>query len=219
MAHRVTLIPGDGTGPELTEATRRVLEATGVEFEWDVQPAGADVMAAHGGNPLPESTLDSVRRNGVALKGPITTPLGVGFRSVNVQLRKDLDLYAQVRPCKTYPGVRSRYADVDLVIIRETTEDIYAGIEFEQGGAEAEELIRWLEARGEHLPQRDSGISIKPISITGTRRVFEFAFDYARTMGRRKITAVHKANIMKFTDGLWLREARAVAATHPEIEF
>ncbi len=219
MTYRVTLIPGDGTGPELTEATRRVLDATGVDFDWDVQPAGAEVMAAHGGNPLPEETLASIRRNGIALKGPITTPIGEGFRSVNVALRQQLDLYAQVRPCKTYPGVRSRYEDVDLVIIRETTEDIYAGIEFEQGTPAAEELISWLERQGETLPQRDSGLSIKPISITGTRRVFEFAFDYAARMGRRKITAVHKANIMKFTDGLWLREARAVAAEHPEIEF
>jgi isocitrate dehydrogenase (NAD+) len=219
MAHRVTLIPGDGIGPELTEATRRVLDATGVEFEWDVQPAGADVMAEHGGNPLPEETLESIRRNGVALKGPITTPIGEGFRSVNVGLRVALDLYAQVRPCKTYQGVRTRYDDVDLVIVRETTEDIYAGIEFEQGSPDAEELIAWLAAHGEPLPQRDSGISIKPISITGTRRVFEFAFDYARRMGRRKVTAVHKANIMKFTDGLWLRVARAVAAENDDIEF
>ncbi len=219
MTYQVTLIPGDGTGPELTEATRRVLDATGVDFAWDVQPAGADVMAEHGGNPLPDETLASIRRNGVALKGPITTPIGEGFRSVNVALRQQLDLYAQVRPCKTYPGVRTRYDNVDLVIIRETTEDIYAGIEFEQGSAATEELIAWLEDHGERLPQRDSGISIKPISLTGTRRVFEFAFEYAARMGRRKITAVHKANIMKFTDGLWLRVARAVAADHPEIEF
>ena len=219
MAHRVTLIPGDGIGPELTEATRRVLEATGVEFEWDVQPAGADVMDDHGGNPLPEETLESIRRNRVALKGPITTPVGDGFRSVNVGLRVALDMYAQVRPCKTYPGVRTRYEDIDLVIVRETTEDIYAGIEFEQGSPDAEELRAWLEAHGEKLPMPDSGISIKPISITGTRRVFEFAFDYARKMGRQKITAVHKANIMKFTDGLWLRVARAVAAENPDIAF
>jgi isocitrate dehydrogenase (NAD+) len=219
VAHRVTLIPGDGIGPELTEATRRVLEATGVEFEWDVQPAGADVMAAHGGNPLPDETLESVRRNGVALKGPITTPVGEGFRSVNVGLRVALDLYAQVRPCKTYEGVRTRYDDVDLIIVRETTEDIYAGIEFEEGTPDAEELIAWLTDHGQKIPQLDSGISIKPISITGTRRVFEFAFDYARRMGRRKITCVHKANIMKFTDGLWLHVAQAVAKEHPDIEF
>ena len=196
-----------------------MLEATGVEFEWDVQPAGADVMADHGGNPLPEATLESIRRNRVALKGPITTPVGDGFRSVNVGLRVALDMYAQVRPCKTYPGVRTRYEDIDLVIVRETTEDIYAGIEFEQGSPDAEELRAWLEAHGEKLPMPDSGISIKPISITGTRRVFEFAFDYARKMGRQKITAVHKANIMKFTDGLWLRVARAVAEENPDIAF
>jgi isocitrate dehydrogenase (NAD+) len=219
MAHRVTLIPGDGIGPELTEATRRVLEATGVAFEWDVQVAGAEVMADHGGNPLPAETLESVRRNGVALKGPITTPIGEGFRSVNVGLRTALDLYAQVRPCKTYPGVRTRYEDVDLVIVRETTEDIYAGIEFEEGTPDALELTRWLEAHGETLPQADSGLSIKPISITGSRRVFQFAFDYARRMGRSKITCVHKANIMKFTDGLWLRTARQVAAQNTDIEF
>ena len=173
MAHRVTLIPGDGIGPELTEATRRVLEATGVKFEWDVQDAGADVMAAHGSNPLPDETLASVRRNGVALKGPITTPIGEGFRSVNVRLRADLDLYAQVRPCKTYPGVRTRFDDVDLIIIRENTEDLYAGIEYEQGTPDAEELISWIESKGGSLRWRDAGISIKPISVTGTRRIFE----------------------------------------------
>jgi isocitrate dehydrogenase (NAD+) len=219
MAHRVTLIPGDGTGPELTEATRRVLEATGVQFEWDVQPAGEEVMHAHGGNPLPDATLDSIRTNGVALKGPITTPVGGGFRSVNVGLRKSLDLYAQVRPCKSYPGVRSRFEDVDLVIIRENTEDLYAGIEYEQGTPDAEELIAWIESKGGSLRWKDAGISIKPISVTGTRRIFEFAFDYARKLGRRKVTAVHKANIMKFSDGLWLRVAREVAAENSDIEF
>ena len=219
MAHRVTLIPGDGTGPELTEATRRVLEATGVEFDWDVQQAGSDVMAEHGGNPLPDATLDSVRANGVALKGPITTPIGTGFRSVNVALRKELDMYAQVRPCKSYAGVRTRFDDVDLVIVRENTEDLYAGIEYEQGTPEVEELISWIESKGGRLRWRDAGISIKPISITGTRRIFEFAFDYARRNGRRKLTAVHKANIMKFSDGLWLRVAREVAGENPDIEF
>ena len=219
MAHRVTLIPGDGTGPELTEATRRVLEATGVEFEWDVMPAGAEVMDQYGGNPLPEPTLESVRRNGVALKGPITTPVGVGFRSVNVALRKALDLYAQVRPCKLYPGVRSHYDEVDFVIIRENTEDLYTGIEYEQGSDDAKELIAWIEAHGGHLPHSDAGISIKPISITGTRKIVEFAFRYARETGRKKITAVHKANIMKYTDGLWLHTAREVAAENTDIEF
>ncbi len=219
MAHRVTLIPGDGTGPELTEATRRVLEATGVEFDWDVQHAGTDVMDEYGGNPLPEHVLDSIRANGIALKGPITTPVGGGFRSVNVGLRKSLDLYAQVRPCKSYEGVRSRFDDVDLIIVRENTEDLYAGIEYEQGTSDAEELIAWIESKGGTLRWRDAGISIKPISVTGTRRIFEFAFDYARRNGRRKVTAVHKANIMKFSDGLWLRVAREVADENPDLEF
>ena len=219
MAHRVTLIYGDGTGPELTEATRRVLEATGVEFVWDEQPAGEEAMHEHGGNPLPEQTLESIRANGVALKGPITTPVGGGFRSVNVGLRKSLDMYAQVRPCKTYPGVRTRFDDVDLVIIRENTEDLYAGIEYEEGSADANELIAWIESKGGALRWNDAGISIKPISVTGTRRIFEFAFDWARRNGRRQITAVHKANIMKFSDGLWLRVAREVAEENTDIEF
>jgi isocitrate dehydrogenase (NAD+) len=219
MAHRVTLIPGDGTGPELTEATRRVLEATGVSFDWDLRQAGEEVMEQYGGNPLPDETLDAIRETRVALKGPITTPVGSGFRSVNVGLRKGLDLYAQVRPCKTYPGVRARFEDVDLIVIRENTEDLYAGIEYEQGTADAEELIAWIEAKGGKLRHRDAGISIKPISITGTRRIFEFAFDYARRNGRSKITAVHKANIMKFSDGLWLRVAREVAAENADVEF
>jgi len=219
VAHRVVLIPGDGTGPELTEATRRALEATGVEFDWDVRNAGADVMDQYGGNPLPPDVLDAIRDTGVALTGPITTPVGGGFRSVNVALRKELDMYAQVRPCKSYPGVRSRFQDVDLIIVRENTEDLYAGIEYEQGSAEAQELVDWIESKGGKLRHRDVGISIKPISITGTRRIFEFAFDYARKNGRKKITAVHKANIMKFSDGLWLRVAREVAAENEDIHF
>src|SRR6266511_2632794 len=219
VAHKVVLIPGDGTGPELTEATRRVLEATGVEFDWDVREAGADVMERHGGNPLPGHVLDSIRANGTALKGPITTPVGGGFRSVNVGLRKELDMYAQVRPCQSYAGVRTRFDDVDLVIVRENTEDLYGGIEYEEGTPDAEELIEWIESKGGKLRWRDAGISIKPISVTGTRRVFEFAFDYARRMGRRKVTAVHKANIMKFSDGLWLRVAREVAEENPDLEF
>jgi isocitrate dehydrogenase (NAD+) len=219
MAHRVVLIPGDGTGPELTEATRRVLEATGVEFDWEVRQAGADVMEQYGGNPLPDETLEAVRAAGVALKGPITTPVGTGFRSVNVGLRKSLDLYAQVRPCKTYPGVRTRFENVDLVVIRENTEDLYAGIEFEQGSAEAHELIDWIEQRSKSRIRKDSGLSVKPISVTGTRRIVEFAFDYARRNGRRKVTAVHKANIMKFSDGLYLEVAREVAAENGAVEF
>jgi isocitrate dehydrogenase (NAD+) len=219
VAHKVVLIPGDGTGPELTEATRRVLEATGVEFDWDVREAGADVMDKYGGNPLPDDVLDAIRETGVALKGPITTPVGGGFRSVNVALRKSLDLYGQIRPCKTYPGVRTRFEDVDLIIVRENTEDLYAGIEYEQGSAEAVELIGWIKQHGGKLAHDDAGISIKPLSITGTRRIVQFAFDYARRNGRSKVTAVHKANIMKFSDGLFLHVAREVAAENDDIEF
>src|ERR687896_639616 len=168
MAQRVTFIPGDGTGPEIAEATRRVLEASGAELEWEVQHAGADVMNEYGGNPLPDHVLDSIKRNGVALKGPITTPVGTGFRSVNVALRKTLDLYGQVRPCRTYPGVRSRYEGVDLVVVRENTEDLYAGIEFEEGSPEAHSLIAWLEENARSRVRPDSGLSLKPISVVGT---------------------------------------------------
>jgi isocitrate dehydrogenase (NAD+) len=219
MAHRVTLIPGDGTGPELTEATRRVLEATGVEFDWDVRYAGTDVMAEHDGNPLPDDVLDAIRETGVALKGPITTPVGGGFRSVNVALRKSLDLYAQVRPCKSYEGVRTRFPEVDVVVVRENTEDLYAGVEFEEGSDEALELIEWIHEKARARVRQDSGLSIKPLSITGTRRIVQFAFDYARRNGRGKVTAVHKANIMKFSDGLFLRVAREVAAENDDVEF
>src|SRR5438477_6374187 len=203
MAHRVTLIPGDGVGPELSEATRRVLEGTGVQFDWDVQEAGADVMDKYG-TPLPEHVLESIRTNGVAIKGPITTPVGHGFRSVNVALRKELDLYACLRPCKSYKGVRSRYDDIDIVIVRENHEDLYAGIEFREGSAEALKLIDVLEDLGTPRIREDSGISIKPISITGSQRIARFAFEYARRYDRHKVTAVHKSNIMKFSDGLFL---------------
>jgi isocitrate dehydrogenase (NAD+) len=214
----VTFIPGDGVGPELSEATRRVLEATGVEFDWDVQEAGADVMDTFG-TPLPEPVLESIRANGIAIKGPITTPVGTGFRSVNVALRKELDLYACLRPCKHYTGVRSRYEDVDVVIVRENTEDLYAGIEFEQGLEETEKLIEFLKELSGKEIREDSGISIKPISVTGTRRITKYAFDYARKYGRKKVTAVHKANIMKFSDGLFLQTASEVAKEYPDVEF
>jgi isocitrate dehydrogenase (NAD+) len=209
--HRVTLIPGDGTGPEITEATRRVLEATGVKFEWEVQLAGVDVMEQFG-TPLPEQVLESIRTNKVAIKGPITTPVGTGFRSVNVALRKELDLYMCLRPCKSYPGVRSRYENIDLVIVRENHEDLYAGIEFEQGSSDATKLIDFLADLGTRRIREDSGISIKPISVFGTQRIVRAAFDYAIKNGRKKVTAVHKANIMKFSDGLFLKTAREVAA-------
>ncbi len=217
MAHRVTLIPGDGTGPELTEATRRVLEATGIGLEWDVRQAGVDVME-EAGTPLPDETLESVRRNGVALKGPITTPIGTGFRSVNVALRHELGLYACLRPCKSYPGVRSRYDDVDLVIVRENTEDLYAGIEYEAGTPEAESVIRMLNGLQARQIRAGSGISVKPISREGSERIVRFAFEYARDHGRTRVSCVTKANIMKFTDGLFLDVFRSVAKEFPEIE-
>lgn len=209
MAHRITLIPGDGTGPEITEATRRVIEATGAPIEWEIKEAGVDVMDRYG-TPLPDEVLESIRRNKVALKGPITTPIGTGFRSVNVALRKQLDLYACVRPCKYYPGIRSKYTDVDLVVVRENTEDLYAGVEWDLGTDEAKEIIEMSE--GKIRP--DSAISIKPISVTGTRRIVKLAFDYAIANGRRSVTAVCKANIMKFTDGLFYRVARDVAKAY-----
>lgn len=218
MSYRVTLIPGDGIGPEVTDATRRVLDATGVEIEWEVQEAGSDVMEKYG-TPLPDAVLESIRRNKVALKGPITTPIGTGFRSVNVALRKELDLYACLRPAKWYEGVRSRYRDVDLVIVRENTEDLYAGIEFEEGTPETAGLIEHLSEMGGKPIRKDSGISIKPISISGTERIVTFAFDYAREHGRRKVAAVTKANIMKYTDGLFLATARKVAERYPDIEL
>jgi isocitrate dehydrogenase (NAD+) len=218
MAHRVTFIPGDGVGPEISEATRRVLDATGVEFEWDERHAGAAVMDQYG-TPLPEHVLESIRTNKVAIKGPITTPVGKGFRSVNVALRKELDLYCCLRPCKSYQGVRSRYSDVDIVIVRENHEDLYAGIEFQEGSDEALRLIGFIEEMSGHRIRADSGISIKPISRSGTVRIVTFAFEYARDLGRKKVTAVHKSNIMKFSDGLFLATAAEVAAQYADIEF
>jgi isocitrate dehydrogenase (NAD+) len=216
MAHRVTLIPGDGTGPELTEATRRVLEATGVAFEWDVRQAGVDVME-EAGTPLPDETLASVKSNGVALKGPITTPIGTGFRSVNVALRHELELYACLRPCKTYPGVRSRYEGVDVVIVRENTEDLYAGIEYEADSEAAAHVIGTLNALQVKQIAAGSGISVKPISAAGSERIIRFAFEYALANGRREVAGVTKANIMKFTDGLFLSVFRQVSADYPNV--
>jgi isocitrate dehydrogenase (NAD+) len=216
--HRVTLIPGDGVGPEISEATRRVLEATGVGFDWDVRRAGAGVVGEFG-TPLPEHVLASIRETKVAIKGPITTPVGSGFRSVNVALRKALDLYACLRPCKSYPGVRSRYRNVDIVIVRENHEDLYAGIEFEQGTPEAKELIGFVRRKSGERIRDDAGISIKPISVTGSERIARYAFEYARRCDRRKVTAVHKANIMKSSDGVFLEAARRVSAGYPDIAF
>lgn len=209
MAHRITLIPGDGTGPEITEATRRVIEASGVQIDWEVRHAGVDVMDKHG-TPLPEEVLESIRRNKVALKGPITTPIGSGFRSVNVALRKELDLYACIRPCKYYAGIRSKYTDVDLVVVRENTEDLYAGVEFDLGTPQADQIVAMAEGK----IRRDSAISIKPISVTGTRQIVRMAFEYAIANNRKSVTAVCKANIMKYTDGLFYRVAREVAKAY-----
>jgi isocitrate dehydrogenase (NAD+) len=224
MTHDVTLITGDGVGPELAEAARRCVDATGVKVNWDVQEAGVDVMAKCG-TPLPDAVLESVRRTRCALKAPITTPVGTGFRSINVHLRQELGLFACVRPCKHYAGVRTFFGEkpVDLVIVRENTEDLYAGIEFEQGQAVTGELIDYINKIS---PQRriksgreETGVSIKPISVSGTERIVRYAFEYARENGRKKVTAVHKANIMKHTDGLYLATARKVAEQFADIEF
>lgn len=218
MPYDVTLIPGDGVGPEVAAATRRVVEATGVAIDWEVANAGADAIAEHG-TPLPPAVLDSIRRNGVALKGPVTTPVGKGFRSVNVALRQELDLFANLRPCKYYPGVRTRFPETDLVVVRENMEDLYAGIEFDRGAPETERLINTIRELSGRQVRPDSAISVKAISDYGSRRIVRFAFEYARANGRQKVTAVHKANIMKFSDGLFLAVAGEVAREYPEIEF
>jgi isocitrate dehydrogenase (NAD+) len=217
MAHDVTFIPGDGTGPELTEAARRVLEATGVGLNWDRQEAGIDEYRRHG-DPFPAATLASLRRTGVGIKGPTTTPVGAGFRSINVLLRKELDLYACIRPCKALEGVRTRFPETDVVIVRENTEDLYAGIEFERGTDANAQLRAKLAELGAEV-REDAGISIKPISAFGSERIVRHGFEYAVTHGYRRVVAAHKANIMKFSDGLFLDVARAVAAEYPAIDF
>lgn len=224
MAHEVTLITGDGTGPELAEAARRCVDATGVKINWDLQEAGVDVMARTG-NPLPDAVMESVRRSRCALKAPITTPVGTGFRSINVHLRQALGLFACIRPCKQYQGVRTFFdnVNVDIVIVRENTEDLYAGIEFERGKPETGKLVDFINQlspdRKIKTAAAETGISIKPISVSGTERIVRCAFDYARQNGRKKVTSVHKANIMKHTDGLWLETSRKVAGQYPDIEF
>lgn len=211
--YRATLIPGDGIGPELAEAAKRCVDALNVGIEWESVEAGEAAIEKYK-TALPLYVMASIRRNKVALKGPITTPVGIGFRSVNVELRKSLDLYACLRPCKSYKGVRSRYEEIDLVIVRENTEDLYAGIEFEKGTPDAKKLIRLLEEMSKKKIRPDSAISIKPISIEGTKRIVNFAFEYAIKNNRKKVTAVHKANIMKYTDGLFLEVAREVAKSY-----
>ncbi len=218
MTHRITLIPGDGIGPELTAATTRAIEATGVAIEWDVQTAGADVTVDEG-TPLPARVLESLRRNGVGLKGPLTTPVGAGFRSVNVAIRTELDVYASVRPSRTYLGIPESAKDVDLVIIRENTESEYVGIEFENGSPEAAELRDFAQKHVGRSFREDSAVALRPISVTGSRRIVEYAFRFARQHDRKKVTAIHKANILKHTDGLFLEVARSVAGAHRDIEF
>jgi len=211
--YRVTFIPGDGIGPEVAWAARRCLDATGVSLQWDERIAGEAAIKQFK-TPLPEDTLQSIRDNRVAIKGPITTPIGKGFRSVNVALRKQLNLFACVRPCRTYAGVRSPFQHVDLIIVRENTEDLYAGIEFAAGDAQTTRLIAQLTDWSKQPIQPDAAISIKPISATATKRIVTFAFEYALAHGRKKVTAIHKANIMKFTDGLFMETARTVAKTY-----
>lgn len=218
MSYKITLIPGDGIGPEVTSATLRVLEASGVKIEWDLAIAGDRAQDLYG-TPLPEYVLESIRKNKVALKGPITTPIGYGFRSVNVALRKALDLYACLRPCKTYPGVPTHFQGVDIVVVRENTEDLYIGLEFDRRTAEQAKLSYLIaEVFGEKL-ERDAGVSLKVISERGARRIVKFAFEYAQKNNRRKVTAVHKANILKYSDGLFLEIAREVAKEYPHIKF
>ena len=218
MSHRITLIPGDGTGPEIVAATCRAIEATGVEIEWDRREIGLPAIARYG-TPFPPEAIESIRTNKVGLKGPLTTELGKGFRSVNVALRREFDLYANLRPAKTYPGVRAPMGNVDLVVVRENIEDLYAGIEFDLGTPELATVRAVIEQAGNTKIREDAAISIKTISEMGSRRIVKFAFEYARANGRKKVTAVHKANVMKFTDGLFLRVAGEVARDYPDIEF
>ncbi len=212
--YAVTLIPGDGIGPELVETVKRVIEGTGVRINWETVDAGEDAIAKHG-TPLPDSALESVKKNKVALKGPITTPIGTGFRSVNVALRKSLNLYACLRPCKSYPGVKSHFPAIDLVIVRENTEDLYAGVEYLNSSAGAQEIIKM--SQGKINP--DANISIKPISRTATEKIAKFAFEFAVKNGRKKVTSVSKANIMKFTDGLFYEVCRETAKKYPKIQY
>jgi isocitrate dehydrogenase (NAD+) len=218
MAHDITLIPGDGVGPEISLATRRVLDATGVSINWELAYAGAEAREKLG-ELLPQATLQSIRKNKVAIKGPVTTPVGSGFRSVNVALRKELDLYVCLRPCKIYPGAPTIFKDVDIIVVRENTEDLYAGIEFERGKAETAKLRELVAGATGDKVREDSGVSLKVISESASRRIVKYAFEYARANKRKKVTAVHKANIMKFSDGLFLATAREVAKKYPDIEF
>ena len=218
VSYKVTLIPGDGIGPEVSGAAQRVLDASGVSFEWDVREAGMTALESQG-DLLPEATLDSLKANKVGLKGPMTTPIGSGFRSVNVGLRQALGLYANLRPGKSLEGVQSAFRDIDLVVVRENLEGMYSGIEFDTGTEEAAEVIDAINERSKKKVDSTAAISIKIITPAESRRIVEYAFEYAKANGRKQVTAVHKANIMKFTDGLFLREAQAVAERYPDIAF
>jgi isocitrate dehydrogenase (NAD+) len=218
VAYRVTLIPGDGIGPEVSDAARTVLGATGVAIDWEVQHAGAGVMEAEG-TPLPDRVLDAIRSTRIALKGPITTPVGTGFRSVNVALRTELDLFAAVRPARSMPGIATRHRNVDIVTVRENTEDVYRGVEFERGSVEVAELrTRLRELAGFEL-REDAGVTVKPISVAATKRVVAYAFDFARWNRRRKVTLGHKANIMQLSDGLWEATAAEEAADQFDVNY
>ncbi|MGH2791764.1 MAG: isocitrate/isopropylmalate dehydrogenase family protein [Actinomycetota bacterium] len=214
----VTLIPGDGIGPEVAAATRRAVDELGTGIEWDVHEAGVLAIETHG-NPLPPHVLDSIKENRVAIKGPVTTPVGTGFRSINVALRQELDLFASVRPCRLYEGVPSRHDQVDIIVVRENTEDLYEGIEFEMGSPEVEKLRGFLKYMHGFAIRRDAGVSIKPISITATRDIVNFAFELARKHGRKKVTLGHKANIMRFSDGVWLETGEKSSTEYPDVSF
>jgi isocitrate dehydrogenase (NAD+) len=218
VAHRITLIPGDGIGPEVTEAARHVIAASGVEVDWDLQTAGAAVMDQEG-TPLPDRVLRSIEQTRTALKGPITTPVGTGFRSVNVALRQQLDLFAAVRPALSLPGITTRHPGVDLVVVRENTEDLYAGIEFERGSESLGRLRALLRDLAGFEIRGDAGVTVKPISVSGTRRIVRFAFDYSRRHRRHLVTLGHKANIMRFSDGVFLYTAGGEAEFYPDVGF
>lgn len=218
MVHEITLVTGDGVGPELAQAAKKCVEATGINVNWDVQSAGDEVFQKEG-NPLPQKVLDSIKRTKTCLKAPITTPIAKGYTSLNVRLRKEFDLYAGVRPCKAFKGARTRYPNADLVIIRENTEDLYAGIEYAKNSNETTEFRQFVEKTKGVKIRQDAAVSLKPISVFGSRRIVKFAFEYAEKNNRKKVTAVHKANIMKQSDGLFLETAREVAKEHAQIEF
>ncbi len=213
-SYTITLLPGDGTGPEITDVVLKVLESTGIKIQWEIMEVGESAMEKYG-TPLPDKVLASIKKNKIALKGPVTTPIGTGFRSVNVALRQKLDLFACVRPCKLYKGVKSKYENIDLIVVRENTEDLYAGVEFMPESKEAKKIIELSEGK----IAKGSAISIKPISRKASERIIDFAFNYAIKNNRKKVTAITKANIMKFTDGLFFECGKEVAKKYPQIEY